>query len=113
MVYNKKSEHDVKYQGESFSRIIDKADGSIWEASEGAVFSVYDTYEEVVLSGVLVKSGDNLTLTVTIGKTDTLELLGLYRIVVYRTDTGNTEINDSLYECKLNYIKKKATSTLR
>ena len=108
MAYNKKVGTSVEYQGESFTKSLTKSDKSAWEDNELANYIVYNTNGEVVTSGSLVRSIDLLSLTFLLGKTDTTNMFGIYRLLVYMTDSIITEMNYVIAEYKLDYRKTTA-----
>ena len=98
----------TEYQGESFTKSLTKDDDSIWEANETAEFQMTDVDGLEVASGSLVKSADDLSLTFTLGSTDTTALLGQYLLLVYITDTVDAEVHSVIAKYTMTYIDKKA-----
>ncbi len=108
MEYTKTYSKSVEYKGESFSREIDKTDGSAWEDNETAVFRMIDPSGSVVTYGDLTRSDSKLLLEFFIGKTITSNLLGTYVILVYMNDAENIEVNYVLAEYNLRYVRETA-----
>ncbi len=98
----------TEYQGESLSKTLAKEDGSEWGATIGGVYSLTDEDGSEITSGNLVKSGDNLYLSFTIGKTETASLEGKYLLLVSLTDTNDSEFNDVIAEYQITYQNRKA-----
>ncbi len=105
MAYAKKIGTSIEYQGESFTKSLVKDDGSIWEANEVATYKLIDTKGKIIATDTLMKSVDELSLTFLLGKTDTTYLFGIYRLLVYLSDTVVTEMNYVIAEYKLDYKK--------
>ncbi len=99
----------TEYQGESLSKSLFKEDGSEWGATIGGVYSMTDENGDEVASGSLVRGGDNLSLSFTIGKTETASLDGRYLLLVSLTDSNDTEYSDVIAEYTITYKNKKAT----
>ncbi len=108
MRYNKKYAIAEDYQGESFTRSLNKESLAVWDANEVANYELIDGDGTVVSSGDLTKSGDNLSLIVSIPKTDTADLIGSYLLLVHLTDTVDTTFDDVIAEYKITYKEKKA-----
>jgi len=105
MAYAKKTGTSVEYQGESFTKSLVKDDESIWKANEIATYKLIDTKGKVIATDTLMKSGDELSLTFLLGKTQTQYLFGIYRLLVYLNDSVITEMNYVIAEYKLDYKK--------
>lgn len=110
MRYNKKHGIGDDYQGESFSRSLNKESLAVWDSTETAVYEMLDSEGAVVSSGSLTKSGDNLSLILFIPKSDTSDLLGEHLILVHLNDTGDAEFDDVIAEYRITYKEKKASS---
>ena len=108
MAYAKKIGKSVEYQGESFTKSLIKENGTEWEDNEVAEFKLFDTAGNIVATGSLVRSVDRLSLTFILGKTSTTNLFGVYRLLVYLSDTVVTEMNYVIAEYKLDYKKTTA-----
>lgn len=108
MRYNKKYAIAEDYQGESFSRSLNKDSLAVWEATEVADYELIDGDGVIVSSGALAKSGDNLSLILTVPKADTEALSGSYLLLVYLKDSGDPTFNDVIAEYKMTYKIKKA-----
>lgn len=107
MSYDKYSDSVTEYQGESFVKSLYKKSGETWDINEAANFIlIKDTTKGIVGSGDLTKSGDSLSLTLTVGKTITSVLQGSYTLLVYQTDTNNVEINNVIAEYKMTYKER-------
>lgn len=108
MAYNKKIGKSTEYPGESFSKSLTKKDGSEWTDNEVASFKLFDKKGGIAAQGSLVRSVDKLSLTFLLGKTDTELLFGVYRLLVYLSDTVITEMNYVIAEYRLDYKKTTA-----
>ena len=108
MSYAKKIGTATLYQGTSFSISVGKETGDVWASTEDGEFEVTDEENTVVLSGDLVKSGDNLSLTAIIGRTDCVDWVGNYKLLAYQTDTGDSEIRVPIVDYDLDYETTKA-----
>lgn len=108
MGYAKKIGISTEYQGDSFSRTLTKDSGAIWEANETASYKMVDMKGDVVASGSLTKSVDNLSMTFMVGSTATATLLGIYKLIVYLEDTVLTEMKYPIAEYKIDYKKLTA-----
>ena len=109
MHYNKVVEVLLKeYQGESFSRSLGKADGSIWETEEDGIYSLIDSKGISVKEGSLMKSENSFTLTVSLTKDDTDDLLGNYKLFCFGTRDDDSTFNDVIGEYSIAYQEKKA-----
>ncbi len=108
MAYVKKKGTSTEYQGESFTKSLVKGNESAWEDNEVAEFKLYDTSGNTVVTGSLMRSVDLLSLTFLLGKSDTIDLFGIYRLLVYLSDTVVTEMNYVIAEYKLDYKKTTA-----
>ena len=108
MAYAKRSGTSIEYQGESFTKSLVKDNGDIWEANEISEYKLIDTAGKTVFSEALIKSADNISLTLLIGRTKTPLLFGIYRLLVYLNDTSITEMNYVIAEYKLDYRKISA-----
>ena len=108
MSYAKKIGTATLYQGTSFSVSVGKETGDAWLSTEDGEFEVTDEENTVVLSGNLIKSGDSISLTATIGKTDCADWEGNYKLVAYQTDTGESEIKVPIADYDLDYETTKA-----
>ena len=106
-LYKKKIENDL-YQGESFSDEITKKDDVEWEDNEIAEFKLYNTAGSTIYTGSLVRSINKLNLTFILGQTNTTSLFGVYRLLVYLSDTVTTEMNEVISEYRLNFKKTTA-----
>ncbi len=109
MAYVKYSKEETEYQGESFIKSLYKTNSNIWYDNELATYTLTDPDGAVVLSGNLTKSDDKMSFMLSIGKTETAALLGIYKLLVYLEDTVNTELKDVFAEYKITYTDKKAT----
>jgi len=110
MSYVEFADTTTEYQGESFVKSLAKKSKGIWEANEEANFILTDGDGVVVASDDLVKSDDDLTLTFILGKTSTADLEGVYTLLVYQTDTSNSEINNVIARYKITYRTRKIES---
>lgn len=109
MHYNKIFESlPDEYQGESFKRSLGKEDGSIWEDNETASFILTDSRGNLIAGGSLVKSENSFTLTVSLSKYDTEDLLGNYKMLCFSTRTDNEDFNDVIAEYEITYNSQKA-----
>ena len=108
MAYVKKTGISTEYQGESFTKSLVKANNTAWEDNEIAEYKLFDTKGNIITSGSLIRSVDLLSLTFLLGKTETLNLFGVYRLLVYLSDTVITEMNYVIAEYKLDYKKTTA-----
>lgn len=84
----------TKRQGESITKWYNKTSGDIFEANEGAYWTLTDPDGTIVLQGTLSKSGDSLEQGFTVSKNDTTDLLGSYLLLARATDTNNTDMDD-------------------
>ena len=109
MSYAKKIGSATLLQGTSFSVSVGKETEDIWDSNEKGIFEVTNDANEVVLFGDCIKSGDNISLTATIGKSDTLAWLGAYRLLSYQTDDNNAEIKVPIADFDLEYETTKAS----
>lgn len=105
MAYGKKTGKSIEYQGESFTKSLTKEDGTAWEDNEIALFVLIDNKGLEVTTGSLVRSIDLLSLTFLLGKTQTTSLFGIYRLLVYLSDSVITEMNYVIAEYRLDYRK--------
>lgn len=111
MHYNKIFEKlPNEYQGESFKRSLGKEDGSIWETNEDGTYTITNTSGQTVMSGNLMKSENGLTLTISISKLDTADMLGNYRILCFSTRDDDDTFNDVIGEYEITYKSRKAKS---
>ena len=108
MAYVKKTGISIEYQGESFTKSLTKEDNSEWDDNEISNFKLFDTSGNLVTSGSLVRSVDKLSLTFLLGKTQTADLFGIYKLLVYISDTIITEMNYVIAEYQLTYKKTTA-----
>ena len=108
MSFVKYKEIVTEFQGESFNRSLTKKSGAIWETNEVGNFELIDTSGTVVSSGSLIKSADNLSLTIAVPKGDTATLVGNYRLLANLTDTVDTDFSDVIAEYEITYKEKKA-----
>ena len=110
MGYVKASGVKTLYQGQSFSRsIYKKGKIDIWESNEGGVYEMFDENGVTIVSENLVKSADNLSLTLQIADADTESLEGLYTIIADFTDTTDADVRIPLVEYSLTFKPKVAT----
>ncbi len=108
MGYIKKNGKSIEYQGESFSKSLTKEDNSVWGDNEVATYELLNQSGTIIDTGTLTRS-DNLTnMTFIIGKTVTADLLGVYRLLIYLSDTVITEMNYVIAEYRLDYKKTSA-----
>jgi hypothetical protein len=98
----------TEYQGESFNRSLYKKNGSEWDANQVGNYELVDDTGAVVSSGDLIKSDDNLSLTIAVPKADTATLVGSYRLLAHLTDTVDTTFDDVIAEYEITYLEKKA-----
>ena len=108
MEYIKKYFTSEEYQGESFSGSLDKKDESAWKDNEICTYVLVDDSGSEIVTGSVIRSVDLLTMDFLLGKTDTVDLFGIYKLLVYLGDTIVTEMNYVIAEYKLDY--KKVTS---
>ena len=108
MAYSKKTGASVEFQGESFTKSLIKDDGSEWMDNEDGSWKLFNTSGNIVANGTLTRSDDNLSLTFLLGKSSTTSLFGIYRLLVYLSDTVVTEMNYVIAEYKLDYKKTTA-----
>lgn len=110
MGFVKESGRKTLYQGQSFSRsIYKKGKVDIWESNEGGVFEMFDGSGNMVASGDLIKSADNLSLTVKITDGETTSLVGLHTVIADFTDTDDADVRLPLLEYAITFREKKAT----
>lgn len=110
MSYAKKIGSASLYQGTSISVSVGKETKEAWEANEVGIFTLTDEINEEVLTGTLLKSADNLSLTAFIGKTASANYLGNYRLLAYQTDTNNDEVKVPIADFELEYSTTQADS---
>lgn len=104
MAYVEYKGASTQYTGTSFTRTLVKKDGTIWEATESAYFSMVDTETGgEVTNDLLTKSGDNLGLILEVGKSMAQSLVGRYKLLVYLEDSVNTQRSEVLAEYIINY----------
>ena len=103
MEYIKLSRNPTEFQGESFSKSLGKKNNSEWGSTEVGNYILTDENGDEVASDNLTKSGDSLSLSFILGKTDTADLEGVYTLLAYQTDTSNAEINKVIAEYKITY----------
>ena len=97
------------YTGQSFSRAIyKKGKVDIWESNEGGVFEMFDKDGNTILSGAMVKSADNLSLTVSIADDVADALEGRYVINADYVDSTDDTVRLPLVEYVITYKAKKA-----
>lgn len=109
MVYAKKiTTVPDEYQGESFTRSLSKASLAIWDTNETASYEMVNGSGIILSSGDLVKSGDNLSMTLTIPKEDTVNLKGKMKVIVNLIDTIDTTFCDVIAEYTFSYVDRKA-----
>ena len=109
MSYAKKIGTATLLQGTSFTVSVGKETEEIWESNEKGIFEVTNEDNLVVLSGDCIKSGDSLSLTAIIGKTDTIAWLGAYRLLSYQVDDNNIEIKVPIADFDIEYETTKAS----
>lgn len=98
----------TEYQGESFTKTITRSDGTAWAADDEANYELIDSSGNIVSSGSLVKTGDNLGLTVFVPKADTASISGKHILLIYLTSVSQPTFNDVIAEYTINYKVKKA-----
>ena len=96
------------YQGTSLSISLGKDDDAEWSVNEVGDFFVTNELNERVLEGVLIKSVDNLTLNVLVGKSDCVNWEGEHRLLAFQTNTDNLEIKVPIADYSLTYLTTKA-----
>ncbi len=105
MKYVKRKGSSTEYQGESFSKSFVKDNGYKWGDNEIATYKLIDNSGNIVVEKALTRSTDKLSMQLLIGKTDSSTLLGKYKLLVYLSDSIETEINYVIAEYNLVYKK--------
>ena len=108
MPFIKHTSKAIEYQGESFTKSLGRKDASLWLANEQANYKLFDPTGTSVSTGALVKSGDNLTMTLSVPSADTATLEGICLLLVYQTDDNDATINDVIAEYFITYKKPNA-----
>lgn len=109
MSFIKKEGASTEYQGESFTKTLLKRDETVWTAEDEATYILKDRLGATVVTGALTKVNGDFGLKFEIGQTDTTTLLGNYLLLVYLTNTVNTDYADVIAEYTLVYNEAKAT----
>ena len=94
MSFAKKVGVVTEYQGESFTRSLYREDNTTWDAVHGGTFEMFNTAGVVVADGTLIKSGDDLSLTFKVTKTQTVNLVGEHLLLAHLPDSGDVEFDD-------------------
>lgn len=97
-----------EYQGESFTKGLGKTSGAIWSVEEIGTYELIDGTGNVVSSGALTKSADNLSLIATIPSGDTADLLGDFLLLYNLNDSIDVNFSDVIGEYKMSYKERKA-----
>ncbi len=102
--YTKYGEY-IEYPGESFSQSLAKSDESEWSVSSAGNWKLVDNTGSVVISGSCTFDAERFDMIFTIGKSNTVGLFGIYKLLVYVTDTVDSEINYVIVDYKMDYRK--------
>lgn len=97
-----------EYQGESFTKGLGKTSGAIWSAEEIGTYELIGDAGNIVSTGVLTKSADNLSLIATIPSSDTTSLVGNYLLLYNLKDSTDPEFSDVIGEYKMSYKVRTA-----
>ena len=98
----------TEYQGESFTKSLYKEDKTAWENNDTCTFSLVNSAGIEVSVGDLILSGDKLSMTVQVPKTDTLALVGEHLLLVSLGNVSDSEFADVIAEYRITYLEKKA-----
>jgi len=98
----------TEYAGESFAKTLLKKDGSTWDSTDIATYSLIDTAGVEKSSGDLTKSTDNISMSFIVPSTDTVGLIGRYKLLVSLKNSSDTKINDVIAEYAIKYEERKA-----
>lgn len=108
MSYAKKLGSADLLQNSSFTVSLSRDDDLAWGATEHGVFIMTDEQNVEIINQPMVKSGDNLTLTFQVDSSESVDLLGKYRILAWQRDTNDPNINVPIADYSLNYETTKA-----
>ena len=109
MLYVKREDIATLYQGTSFTQTLEHEDGTVWGATEELNYEMTDLENNIVSSGDLIRSGDDLTFAFVVPETDTTTLEGEYLLLVYQTTTDDVRIKVPVAQYELTYITTKAS----
>ena len=108
MGYVKKTGKSIEYQGESFGKSLTKDGGLVWGDNEIATYKLFNQNGDIIDNGTLTRDDKLTNMTFIVGKTVTTNLHGVYRLLVYLSDTVITEMNYVIAEYRLDYRKSSA-----
>jgi len=98
----------TEYQGESFTKSLTKEDGSKWLNNEICDYVLVNSAGIEMSTGSLVRSTDELSMTVQVPSSDTESLVGEFLLLVYLKDTNDSDFANVIAEYRIEYLEKKA-----
>lgn len=108
MSYEQITKRSEEYSGESYAESLKKKNGKIWAATETATYEMINTSGDLIASGVLEKSTDKKSISFMIGKTTTVGLVGMHKVLVSLGASDNAEMSDVIAEYDIEYSARVA-----